>query len=320
MGLWRDPYAWTARLHLHCSLGATSSPVLPRPPKYPNIPPHLQPRVTPTPTPPRRRPLQAAVEDTRQAAKTDGSGGWGQRGPGGGRQLGLGLSAGAAGTGPRVGSASAPHKQSGPGGPGAGWGGGRWQWALTGGLAGGRGRAWPGSWDRGGPECAPATGRGQRAQCPRRGQGPRAGLDSATARCGNRSAGAGSGARRPGQRRRRLPLLLPRSLLPRVLLLAGSPPPPPPQPRRFSGFSSPSRPGRPAGTIPETLQSTGACEFPLLKMKQRGRADGFFLLLCLSQVEPICKDPHKLAQGFCFLRILAIKKKKKKKRHFTLSE
>lgn len=128
------------------------------------------------------------------------------------------------------------------------------------------GRAWPGSWDRGGPECAPATGRGRRAQCPRRGpgaprrgQGPRAGLDSATARCGNRSAGAGSGARRPGQRRRRLPLLLPRSLLPRVLLLAGSPPPPPPQPRRFSGFSSPSRPGRPAGTIPE---SEGLLPFP----------------------------------------------------------
>lgn len=121
------------------------------------------------------------------------------------------------------------------------------------------GRAWPGSGDRGGPECAPATARGRRARrprrgpgAPRRGTGPRAGLDSAVARCGNRSAGAGSGARRPGQRRRRLSLLLPRSLLPHVLLLAGSPPPPPPQPRRFLGFSSPSRPGRPAGTIPES--------------------------------------------------------------------
>ncbi|XP_042840701.1 WAS/WASL-interacting protein family member 3-like [Panthera tigris] len=262
MGLWRDPYAWTARLHLHCSLGATSSPVLPRPPKYPNIPPHLQPRVTPTPTPPRRRPLQAAVEDTRQAAKTDGSGGWGQRGPGGGRQLGLGLSAGAAGTGPRVGSASARTNKAARAGRAQG-------------LAGGRGRAWPGSWDRGGPECAPATGRGQRAQCPRRGQGPRAGLDSATARCGNRSAGAGSGARRPGQRRRRLPLLLPRSLLPRVLLLAGSPPPPPPQPRRFSGFSSPSRPGRPAGTIRK---------FQFLKRLSCVRTPGF----CSPYPTPIC--------------------------------
>ncbi|XP_042792633.1 translation initiation factor IF-2-like [Panthera leo] len=191
-------------------------------------------------------------------------------------------------------AARAGRAQGGVGGAGSGHSPEGWR-AGAGGPGPGAGTA--------GPECAPATGRGQRAQCPRRGpgaprrgQGPRAGLDSATARCGNRSAGAGSGARRPGQRRRRLPLLLPRSLLPRVLLLAGSPPPPPPQPRRFSGFSSPSRPGRPAGTIPETLQSTGACEFPLLKMKQRGRADGFFLLLCLSQVEPICKDPHKLAQ------------------------
>lgn len=77
---------------------------------------------------------------------------------------------------------------------------------------------------------------------------------------------AASGARRPGQRRRRhrlLFLLRPRSLLPRVvlLLLAGSPPPPPPPPqlRRFSVFSSPSRPGRPAGTIPG---SEGLLPFP----------------------------------------------------------
>lgn len=76
-------------------------------------------------------------------------------------------------------------------------------------------------------------------------------LGSAAARCEKRSTGAGSGARRPGQRRRRLSLLQRRSLLGRVLLLAGSPPPPP-QPPRSSGSSSPSRPGRPAGTIPES--------------------------------------------------------------------
>lgn len=115
-----------------------------------------------------------------------------------------------------------------------------------------------GSWERRGPglrtEGALAAGRARR---PRRGPGLQAGLDSAAARCGNWSAGAGSGASRPGQRRRRLPLLLPGSLFPRVLLLAGSPPPP--QPRRFSGFSSPSRPGRPAETIPE---SEGLLLFP----------------------------------------------------------
>lgn len=127
---------------------------------------------------------------------------------------------------------------------------------------GGRERAGlaPGG-DRGGPglrtEGALATERGRREQRPRRGTGLRAGLDSAAARCRNRCAGAGSGVRRPGQRRRRLSLLLPGSLFPRFLLLAGSPPPP--QPRRFSGFSSPSRPGRSAGTIPE---SEGLLPFP----------------------------------------------------------
>lgn len=113
-------------------------------------------------------------------------------------------------------------------------------------------------------EGALETRRGWRAPRPRpgeeaplRGPGLRAGLASAAARCGNWSAGAGSGARRPGQRRRRLSFLLPGSLFPRVLALAGSPPPP--QPRRFSGFFSPSRPGRPAGTIPE---SEGLLPFP----------------------------------------------------------
>lgn len=60
----------------------------------------------------------------------------------------------------------------------------------------------------------------------------------------------GSRARRPGQRRRRRSLLPPGSLLRRVFSLAGSPSPP--QPRRCSGCSSPSRPGRAAGNIPES--------------------------------------------------------------------
>lgn len=55
-------------------------------------------------------------------------------------------------------------------------------------------------------------------------------------------------ARRPRQRRGRRSLLRPWSLLRRLSSLAGSPPPP--QPRRCSGCSSPSRPGRAAGTIP----------------------------------------------------------------------
>lgn len=148
---------------------------------------------------------------------------------------------------------------------GRGWGGG----SRGHSPGGGRERAGLApSGDRGGPglrtEGALATERGRREQRPRRGPGAplrgtglRAGLDSAAARCRNQSAGAGSGVRRPGQRRRRLSLLLPGSLFPRFLLLAGSPPPP--QPRRFSGFSSPSRPGRPAGTIPE---SEGLLPFP----------------------------------------------------------
>lgn len=60
----------------------------------------------------------------------------------------------------------------------------------------------------------------------------------------------GSRARRPGQRRRRRSLLPPGSLFCRVFSLAGSPPPP--QPRRCTGCSSPSRPGRAAGNIPES--------------------------------------------------------------------
>lgn len=111
-----DPRSWTARLRPHCLLEVTFSPPLPHPPKYPSIAPNRQPLVTPTPTRPRWRPLQAAVEDTHQATSSDGSGDGdsGQRGPGGRRQLGRGLSPGAAGAGPPAGSASAPHEQSGP--------------------------------------------------------------------------------------------------------------------------------------------------------------------------------------------------------------
>ena len=80
----------------------------------------------------------------------------GQRGPGGGRQLGRGLSPGAAGAGPRVGSASAPYEQSGRGAPGAGLGvGGGGQGALTGGRVG---AGWPDpERDRGGPGSAPGA-------------------------------------------------------------------------------------------------------------------------------------------------------------------
>lgn len=111
-----DPHSWTARLRPHCSLEVMFSPLLPHLPKYPSIAPNRQPLVTPTPTRPRWRPLQAAVEDTHQATSSDGSrdGDSGQRGPGGRRQLGRGLSPGGAGAGPPAGSASAPHEQSGP--------------------------------------------------------------------------------------------------------------------------------------------------------------------------------------------------------------
>lgn len=136
-------------------------------------------------------------------------------------------------------------------------------------IISGGGRAWPpagtaedrGSaprarWRAGGGDGSGVRGGAREPRCG--GTGRRAGLGFAAARCRNRSAGAGSGARRPGQRRRRLSLLLPGSLFLRfLLLLAGSPPPP--QPRRSSGFSSPSRPGRPAGTIPE---SEGLLPFP----------------------------------------------------------
>lgn len=117
-----------------------------------------------------------------------------------------------------------------------------------------RGRTGYGEWATGATSAAGPRSPAARAG----GRGPGPGLDSAAARYGNRSAGPGSGARRQGQRRCRLSLLLPPSLLRRVLVLAGSPPPPP-QPRRSSGFVSPSRPGRPAGTIPE---SEGLLPFP----------------------------------------------------------
>lgn len=114
---------------------------------------------------------------------------------------------------------------------------------------------------------APRRGRagdGQGAAA-RRGPGARGGAHGGGPGSTPRPRGAGSGpprrerARRPGPRCRRLSLLPPRALLPRGLLLAGSPPPPPPQPRLFSGFSSPSRPGRPAGTI---LESEGLSPSP----------------------------------------------------------
>ncbi|XP_060234841.1 basic proline-rich protein-like [Meriones unguiculatus] len=97
-----------------------------------------------------------------------------------------------------------------------------------------------------------AHGRAWARGAPRAGPGP-------SARCSPRAAGppGGSRARRPGQRRRRRSLLRPGSLLRRVFSLAGSPPPPPPpppQPRLRTGCSSPSRPGRAAGNIPETAQ------------------------------------------------------------------
>lgn len=234
------PQSWTAGLRPHCLLEATSSRLLLHPPKYPGISPERQPRVTPTPTPtrPRRAPSpgRSGGQDrppARMAEAVPGEhGSWAAACPEGQRLRPSGTKR------PRharrgSGEEGSGHSPRGEGGPV-------------------RER------ERGGPglhtEGALAAGRARR---PRRGPGLRAGLASAAARCGNRSAGAGSGARRPGQRRRRLPLLLPGSLFPRVLLLAGSPPPP--QLRRFSGFSSPSRPGRPAETIPE---SEGLLLFP----------------------------------------------------------
>lgn len=187
-----DPHSWAARLRPHCSLEAISSPLLPHPPRSPCIAPGRQPLVTPTPTRPRRRPLQAAVADTGRATGSDGSGDGGSgaaRSPGGRRQLGRAACVpGAAGAGPAVGSAKAPHEQSGAGARGA-RGGSR-------GHSPGRGRAGLApSGDRAGPalraEGALATG-----SPAARGAG-----DGAAGRawlCGREAQGP---ARRGGQRR-----------------------------------------------------------------------------------------------------------------------
>lgn len=82
------------------------------------------------------------------------------------------------------------------------------------------------------------------------GSPPRPGRGRAPAAVRELRGRGGSRARRPEQRRRRRSLLPPGSLLRRVFSLAGSPPPP--QPRRCTGCSSPSRPGRAAGNIPES--------------------------------------------------------------------
>lgn len=176
-----DPHSWTARLRPHCLLEVMFSPLLPHPPKYPSIAPNRQPLVTPTPTRPRWRPLQVAVEDAHQATSSDASGDSdsGQRGPGGRQQLGRGLSPGAAGAGPPAGSASAPHEQSGPGARGAG--GGRQQGALTGGRAGAGGP---------GPQWGP-----RRTGAPHRGRaGDREGATGAASAAGPGSPAAGDGA------------------------------------------------------------------------------------------------------------------------------
>lgn len=200
----------------------------PRAPKPQHRPP---PRVIPTPTPtrPRRRPLQAA-QDTGPAASPEGS-----AVPG---EAGSWAAACPQGEGRRAarGSAGAPHEQSGA----ASGAEGAEQGVLTGGRGPGGGVAGWGAGRGRRPRAAGAPRRGRRAGFCGRGCGSGCGSGSRS-----RSAGAGSGARQPGQRRRRLPLLLPGSADPRVLLRAGSPPPP--QPRRCTGFSSPSRPGRPQG-------------------------------------------------------------------------
>lgn len=170
----------------------TSRDVQPSPPPAPETPQHRSPPPAardrdpdPDPTRPRRRPLQAAVEDTGQATSPDGSGDGGsrQRGPGGGRQLGRGLSPGAAGAGPRVGSASAPHEQSGRGALGAG----EQRAGATHRRAGGRAQAGlAGSGDRGGP------GRAPRARWRREGGGERRVRGRARKhRCGGRACGPG---------------------------------------------------------------------------------------------------------------------------------
>ncbi|XP_073895236.1 uncharacterized protein [Macaca fascicularis] len=73
--------ARAARLRPHCFPEVTSSPLLPYPPKYLGSAPLSPPPVTPTPTPTRsrRRPPQAAAEDSRQAANPGGGGGCGPR-------------------------------------------------------------------------------------------------------------------------------------------------------------------------------------------------------------------------------------------------
>lgn len=73
-----DPGSCIAKLRPHCLQEVASSPLLPHPPNYPSIAPHRPQPLTPTPTRPLRRPLQAAVEDTGQAASPgDGGGGSG---------------------------------------------------------------------------------------------------------------------------------------------------------------------------------------------------------------------------------------------------
>lgn len=133
--------------------------------------------------------------------------------PGGGRGWGSGWAAAC----PRADSASAPQEQSAPRASGRA---GKQHSPRT---------RWPGRGAR--KPLRPGRGRAPAAVREPRGRG-------------------GSRARRPGQRRRRRSLLPPGSLFCRVFSLAGSPPPP--QPRRCTGCSSPSRPGRAAGNIPES--------------------------------------------------------------------
>ncbi|XP_047575787.1 translation initiation factor IF-2-like [Lutra lutra] len=144
-------------------IGATSSPLLP--PAPPKIPQHRSP--PPAARDPNPDPTATAPSPGRGVGhQAGGQPEWQQR-------LRAARSQGRAAAGPRPVRRASGHR------------------AANG--AGGRGRAWPESGDRGGPECAPATGRGRRARRPRRGPGaprrdtePRAGLDS-------RPRGAGTG-------------------------------------------------------------------------------------------------------------------------------
>jgi hypothetical protein len=99
-------------------------------------------------------------------------------------------------------------------------------------------------------ERAGSTHRGRAGPGVGPGSPPRPGRGRAPAAVRELRGRGGSRARQPGQRRRRRSLLPPGSLLRRVFSLAGSPPPP--QPRHCTGCSSPSRPGRAAGNIPES--------------------------------------------------------------------